>query len=157
MTRPDSFPLWTRIPPPLVFAAVFLGAMFLQRAVWPGAAASSSVLDMVGGVIAGLGLGLGVFAAGLFVAGHTTIIPHGQPSHFIVRGPFARTRNPMYVGMSLVYLGLALWFRAWLALPLLALPIVYVSRWVIPVEEAALRAKFGQEYEDYCRRVRRWL
>ena len=72
-------------------------------------------------------------------------------------GPYAYTRNPMYTGMTLVYISAAL-LLDWLW-PILLLPIVLLVlfRLVISREERYLAAEFGEEYEAYRRRVRRWI
>jgi protein-S-isoprenylcysteine O-methyltransferase Ste14 len=148
---------WSLVPPPLVFVSAFLAGMFLQRALWPRAVATSTPRITLGATLVGLGLALTLGAIGLFLAHRTTVIPHGQPSRFVARGPYRRTRNPMYVGLFTAYIGTVVWTGAWLAIPFIALPIVHLMRWVIPMEEAGLQERFGQEYDDYRARVRRWL
>jgi len=63
----------------------------------------------------------------------------------------------MYVGVTLVYLGAALALGQVLTFALIVLPWAAVNLIVIPFEEARLRITFGKDYDDYCRRVRRWL
>jgi protein-S-isoprenylcysteine O-methyltransferase Ste14 len=75
----------------------------------------------------------------------------------VVRGPFALTRNPMYLGLVLVSLGIA--FSAG-SLPMFAVPVLVfaTTNWVhIPFEEQKMRRQFGAAYDDYVRRVPRWL
>jgi protein-S-isoprenylcysteine O-methyltransferase Ste14 len=87
-----------------------------------------------------------------------TNIKPSQPTTAIVQtGPFRFSRNPLYISLTLFYLGVCLMFNAlW---PLLLLPplLVVVQRGIIYREERYLEAKFGEEYRDYRRRVRRWL
>lgn len=111
-------------------------------------------------------LGCAVFVIGLIVAGwgwvtflrtRTTTVPGEASSRLVTWGPYRFTRNPMYAGLSLVYLGEAgLLRQAW---PVAFLPLVvaYVNWVVIPVEERMLGERFGDAYEQYRRRVRRWL
>jgi len=103
------------------------------------------------------GLALAVSAAGLFARYRTTIVPHGRSSTLVVRGPYRFTRNPMYLSMSIVYLGVALWTGAWLSIALLVLPLWVIDRAIIPMEERQLRERFGESYAAYGARVRRWL
>ncbi|MBM9465646.1 isoprenylcysteine carboxylmethyltransferase family protein [Aeromicrobium sp. YIM 150415] len=72
-------------------------------------------------------------------------------------GPYRRSRNPMYVGMAGLLLAHAVGRRSWTAGVPLALYIAVVDRCQIPVEEKALRAAFGTDYDHYARRVPRWL
>ena len=67
------------------------------------------------------------------------------------------TRNPMYLGFALALLGWGLWLGHAVALGVPLAFVLYVNRFQIQPEERALRAKFGAPYEDYRRRVRRWL
>ena len=83
--------------------------------------------------------------------------PREAPTAIVTGGPFARTRNPGYLGMALIYTGISLAAnRRW---PLVALPAVLaiVDRGVVRREEAYLTERFGDDYEDYQRRVPRWL
>jgi protein-S-isoprenylcysteine O-methyltransferase Ste14 len=87
----------------------------------------------------------------------TALLPGGATTTVIRRGPFAVSRNPLYVGLLVLSAGLALLAASTWAL--LALPVEWaLLRWgaVLP-EERYLSAKFGQEYDDYVARVRRWL
>jgi hypothetical protein len=75
----------------------------------------------------------------------------------VTEGPYRFSRNPMYVGLSLLYVGIALWTHALWALPLLPLVLWGLWRRVIRREERYLAAAFGADYAAYTRRVRRWL
>jgi protein-S-isoprenylcysteine O-methyltransferase Ste14 len=87
----------------------------------------------------------------------TALLPGGATTAVIDTGPFARSRNPLYVGLLVLSAGLAL--LAGSAWALAALPLEWaLLRWgaVLP-EERYLAAKFGAAYDDYTARVRRWL
>jgi protein-S-isoprenylcysteine O-methyltransferase Ste14 len=73
------------------------------------------------------------------------------------RGPYRFTRNPMYLGMTVAYVGFTLVFNTAWPLVLLLLVMIGMHRFVIRVEEAYLTELFGQEYAEYRRRVRRWI
>ena len=84
-------------------------------------------------------------------------IPFNPSTRIVVHGLYRFTRNPMYIGFALWTLGLAILVdSAWM---LLAVPIglVLIDRFVITREERYLERKFGEEYLDYKRRVRRWI
>ena len=103
------------------------------------------------------GLTLILWSAFWFRRKQTSIEPHHTPTALIVEGPYRLSRNPIYLGMALILAGLALWFGAvssWL--PVLAFPVI-ITRRFIDREEAALRAAFGSEAEDYLTRTGRWL
>ena len=153
----SSHPL-LRVPVPWVFVLNYLlGVLFQWLAPLPFAWTLPVRADIVGGVLFILGV---VVAGSGWLAFHrvgTTRVP-GQVSTTLVSwGPYRVTRNPMYVGLSLAYLGEAALLRqVWPAL-LLPLTLIYLQRVVIPLEETRLREAFGSVYIDYCARVRRWL
>ncbi len=87
----------------------------------------------------------------------TALLPGGATTTVIDRGPFARSRNPLYIGMLVGAAGVALVASSTWAL--VALPLEWaLLHWgaVVP-EERYLTAKFGTTYTDYVERVRRWL
>ncbi len=78
------------------------------------------------------------------------------PDRLLQTGPYAYTRNPMYLGHLIFLLGLALSSRSPLAWALWLVNLAWFHRRVL-YDEARLRAKFGAEFTDYCARVRRWI
>ncbi|WP_234026700.1 methyltransferase family protein [Melaminivora suipulveris] len=105
------------------------------------------------------GLALDVWALLLFRRQRTTPSPlaPGRSRTVVQSGPYSFTRNPMYLGVALLLAALCLWLGSPLSLLAIAAFVAYITRFQIQPEERALRAKFGVPYEDYCRRVRRWL
>lgn len=97
-------------------------------------------------------------------AGRRAMIKHGtnvnptQPTTKIVEsGPFRITRNPLYLGLTLIYIGLSLLLNTWWSL-LLLIPVWLVMHFaVVRREEAYLESKFGKTYVSYRARVRRYL
>jgi protein-S-isoprenylcysteine O-methyltransferase Ste14 len=103
-----------------------------------------------GAVIAGWGLAT-------FYRARPTTVPGESSNQLVTLGPYRFTRNPMYVGLTLAYLGeVGLLRQTW---PLVTLPLVlaYLNWTVIPVEESNLTEVFGGAYAAYCRRVKRWI
>jgi protein-S-isoprenylcysteine O-methyltransferase Ste14 len=146
-------------PPPLLFVAGFVTGLGLHTlaplGLIPGGPTASSAA--LAWALVGLGLGVLAWAMTTFARARTAILPHRPASQVVEKGPYWYSRNPMYVGMGLLYLGLALWLdRLW---PVLLLPVVYALLWrlVVRREEAYLTSAFEGEYEGYRRRVRRWL
>jgi protein-S-isoprenylcysteine O-methyltransferase Ste14 len=78
------------------------------------------------------------------------------PEHLVTESIYAYTRNPMYLGHLIFMLGLAVTFRSWFALALLAVHVIWFHRRVLG-DEAGLRARFGAQYEEYQKRVKRWI
>jgi protein-S-isoprenylcysteine O-methyltransferase Ste14 len=93
----------------------------------------------------------------LFRRHQTGLLP-GQATHSLIDdGPFRRSRNPLYVGLLALYLGLALLAPTFWALALFPAAVLLVLWGAIRPEELYLHARFGAQYDDYARRVRRWL
>ena len=75
----------------------------------------------------------------------------------ITSGPYQFTRNPMYLGIVILTLSIAIWFGAW---PMLGAPVALfaTANWIhIPFEEAKMRRQFGTVYDEYVAKVRRWI
>lgn len=144
------------IPPPLLYAIPLAAGLLLHRAylivLMPRGAAVP-----LGALLVVLGLGLVGFAMASFLRARTSPIPIKPTTAIVETGPYRFTRNPMYVGLAALYLGVTLWVDSlW---PALFLPVALftVQRFVIPREERYLEAKFGDQYRGYKARVRRWL
>lgn len=153
--RPDI-----HVAPPLVYGVGFLIGYLLGLVLpipWSGDSATVHPLMIAGLLFIGLGFALALWGVAVLGRAKTTILPFRASTAVVSDGPYRFTRNPMYVGMTLGYLGAALLFNtAW---PLILLPLVLwaMVQLVITREEAFLSATFGSEYDDYRRRVRRWL
>jgi protein-S-isoprenylcysteine O-methyltransferase Ste14 len=148
-----------RVPPPLIFVVGFLVAWVLDR-FWraiPLLSASSAALGPIGFVLLVGGVALSAWAMLTFRRAHTAIIPIRPARRVVSHGPYRFTRNPMYVGLTIAYIGIAVLYNS--AWPLILLPLVLIVlvRTVIEREEAYLRVAFGTEYIAYQSRVRRWL
>lgn len=146
-------------PPPFVFVAGWLVAWWLNTRI-------DFVIHGTGPGGLQLALGTGLMAAGLLLVGsglvtftyaRTAVMPTRPARQLVAWGPYRFTRNPMYVGLTALYLGLTLLLN--MAWPLVTLPVVLIVMTVVVIrrEERYLRQAFGGDYEAYCRRVRRWL
>lgn len=161
MTEPDRrlpHP-GVRIPPPTFFAAGFLIAYLIHRALpVPIVGPRMVEVHVIGGWALVLGgLALLAWAGFTFARARTAIYPN-RPARLLVQsGPYGFSRNPMYVGLTAAYLGGTLLMNS--AWPLLVLPMVLISisYFVIRREERYLEGAFGESYREYSRRVRRWL
>jgi len=145
------------LPPPLMFGVAFgIGALFQHFVPVPFVAGVASTY-FAGIIILAAGVCLGLYLAATFLMRRTTLNPFAEPSVFVARGAYRFCRNPMYLSLITAYLGATLMFgSAWSLVALLA-PIAVLIRVVIPFEEARMLATFGESYQAYCARVRRWL
>ena len=145
-----------RIPPPLIYVAGFVLGLLLERA-FPILALPKTPSRVAAVLCVALWATLTVWSIGLFRRAHTSFIPIRPTTALVVAGPYRFTRNPMYLGVAGLYLGLALWFGVFWALILLPAVIAVVQYYVIAREEQYLEQKFGEEYLEYKARVRRWI
>lgn len=152
-------PAWLALKlPPLVLVALTAGAMWALPALarLPLPPAWRTALG-----VACAAAGLAVCLAGVlaFRQARTTVDPvhPGAASALVVRGIYRRTRNPMYLGFALALLGWALALGTLAALAPLPIFVAWLNRWQIAPEEAALRARFGADFDAYAARVPRWL
>ncbi len=150
---------WMLIPPPLFFAAPLVLGILLNRAIpLPLLPESLSAWrPWLAGVFFALFLATAAHGIGRFVRAHTTIIPHARPNALVTSGPYRLSRNPMYIGLTCIYLGLTVLANTVWPLPFLLLPLWVLQTRVIPYEEQMLTDTFGGEYTAYTARVRRWL
>ncbi len=89
--------------------------------------------------------------------GHGTPIPVAPPQRLVLRGAFRFVRNPAYLGADALLLGQGLLFASGPVLAYAGMMAVFYHLLVVLHEEPSLRRKFGAAYEDYCRRVPRWV
>ena len=144
-----------RLPPPIwmfLFLAIAGAANIfyptMQIAHWP----------FLGVTLIIAGVSLGCWAFVLFRLEGTELNPISERNEkLVILGPYRFTRNPMYLGLILISLGIAFWVGT---LPMFAVPVLVfaTANWVhIPFEEAKMRRQFGTSFDDYARVVRRWL
>jgi protein-S-isoprenylcysteine O-methyltransferase Ste14 len=147
-----------RFPPPLIY----LG--FLVVGIWGGWALGLPALGVepawrnaIGWTVIGIGLVVNIAGAGIFHRLRTAIFPFKPASRLVTTGIYRWTRNPMYLGMALLYAGTGILFDSLLALLFLVPVVAIVQIYVITREEAYLERTFGGEYLEYKARVRRWI
>jgi protein-S-isoprenylcysteine O-methyltransferase Ste14 len=147
-----------KVPPPVVAALLAIAMWFAARATLPLAVplplrvALATVLVLLGVAFAGSGV-----VAFLKAKTSRNPLRPEEASSLVCSGAYRFTRNPMYLGLLLVLFG---WAAALSSALALAGPVIfaeYISRFQIKPEERALAALFGSQYEQYKRRVRRWL
>lgn len=89
--------------------------------------------------------------------GRGTPVPTDPPKELVVTGFYRYVRNPIYVGVLLIFLGHFLWFGYWALLIYAMVAFVIVHYFIVLYEEPTLKRKFGAAYEDYLKRVPRWI
>lgn len=145
-----------KIRPPLVVLILYVIAMAFhfifkfERIVPPAYLGLGAIIFLAG-------LGIMLWAHQLFTK-HKTSVRHDQtPIVFVLEGPYRFTRNPMYVGGLIMFLGIAVMAGTW---PFLAVPVVMLiilDKVFIPWEERTMTELFKDEYRAYLIRTRRWI
>jgi protein-S-isoprenylcysteine O-methyltransferase Ste14 len=144
------------IYPPMWLVIGLIGIFVLDQYL-PVSRFTGPAAMAFGSVAIVIGLLLLVLAGGLFRKADTDMIPFREVRALVTEGVYRYTRNPMYLGMALILLGTACTtgILSGLAVPLLFMAIIEI-RYIRP-EEAVLRQLFGEEFDAYCKRVRRWI
>lgn len=146
------------IPPPL-WAALFIAMTYWLGLLLPFAQDLPEWRHKpTGAILVAAALAVLFFSMGQFFFAGTQLLPNSPTNNrLVVTGVYAFTRNPMYLAMTLLTLGVAVW---------LGQPLIYLSpllmyliadRVFIPFEEAKMRRQFGEQFDSYCTRVRRWI
>jgi protein-S-isoprenylcysteine O-methyltransferase Ste14 len=91
------------------------------------------------------------------IGGRGTPAPVDPPTELVVRGLYRYVRNPMYIGVALLILGEAAFFRARILFEYAVIAFIFFHLFVLLYEEPTLRRKFGESYDRYCRSVPRWI
>lgn len=112
--------------------------------------------------VVGMAVGVGGAALTLWCVitfafvGRGTPAPFDPPRRLVVQGPYRFARNPMAIGVALVLTGAALFYQSVVLFGCTGLFLLIIHLFVVWYEEPTLRRLFGEEYEAYTRRVRRW-
>jgi protein-S-isoprenylcysteine O-methyltransferase Ste14 len=165
MASPDDTP-GVIAPPPLLF----LGALAVELALdfglarlstglpgWLRLGAGASLAAAAGALFAAAAGALFAGALGRFRRAGTPVEPWRPSSALVTDGVYRFTRNPIYLGMALLYAGLALGADSAVALALLVPLLALVQAGIVAREERYLEGRFGDEYRRYKASVRRWI
>lgn len=143
-------------PPPLIFAIPLIVGLVAN---W-----LSPLPILAGRVGLWMGIALAIAGLGLIVTGiiefrhaNTAVVPFSPTTAIVSSGPFRFTRNPLYLGFVLIYIGASLAANTLWPLFMLPLAILVLLHGVVKREERYLERKFGTAYTDYRARVRRWI
>jgi len=154
ISPPNRFP-W----PPLIYLGAIAAGILLGVA-YPLPWIEGPLADILfaaGWLLVATGLVLDIAALRALNRASTTVLPNRASEHLVISGPFAVTRNPIYLGNTILTAGIgliagSLWFL------LFAVVAAFLTqKLTIESEERHLEARFGKKYRDYRHRVRRWL
>ncbi|MEP9351595.1 isoprenylcysteine carboxylmethyltransferase family protein [Xanthobacter sp. KR7-225] len=152
--RPNRIP-W----PPLLYGAALalgFGLGWLAPLGWPREPAGGA-LRIAGGTLAAMGLALDLWSVVALHRARTNILPHRAADRLVTGGPYALSRNPIYLGNTLLVLGLGLALaNGWLMVAAFTAAVA-TDRLAARREEAHLAARFGAEFAAYRARVPRWI
>ena len=145
------------IPPPIIYLLIFLSSFLLQRAL-PIKLSVSYYLTLSVGIICIISsIAVLIAAIGLFIKSKNTLITIRPANSLQTAGIYSFTRNPMYLGLMLLYTGIAMIIVNWWALILLPELVLIVTYFIIKPEERYLERSFGLLYLQYKREVRQWI
>jgi protein-S-isoprenylcysteine O-methyltransferase Ste14 len=147
----------------VTYTALFIGLLFIylpgRLLAWSGVVRpeANGAPQIAGMIIGGVGTVIALWCIFAFVfVGKGTPAPVDPPRRLVIRGPYRFVRNPMYIGAGLVLAGLAIFYKSILVAVYAGLFFLAAHIFVVTYEEPTLRRTFGQEYDAYCARVRRW-
>lgn len=145
------------IPPPIIYLLIFLSSFLLQRALPIKLSVSYDLTLSVGIIFIISSIAVLIAAIGLFIKSKNTLITIKPANSLQTAGIYSFTRNPMYLGLMLLYTGIAMIIVNWWALILLPELVLIVTYFIIKPEERYLERSFGLLYLQYKREVRRWI
>ena len=143
-------------PPPLIFAGALAAGLLLGRTLHVGEPDDGIARNLGIAAIAG-GLLVGGAAFASFGRAGTKVNPYEPSTTFVSSGVYRFTRNPIYVGMTSIYIGIALRTRSIPALVMLPIALALLDSGVVDREERYLERRFGDSYRAYRAKVPRWF
>ena len=144
------------VPPPLIYLASGLLGILIDELL-PSSAKFDDWIRVTGIVFAIASFGVLPPVLSRFRSEDTPFDVRKTPSALITSGPFRISRNPSYVGLTALYVGIGLAASSIGMLVLTVVPVAVLNHWIIPLEEQRLSDEFGEAYAEYRARVRRWI
>lgn len=146
------------IPPPLFYVLTFLAAVFIQKKIpIDDSLFHLQVTKFLGIIFIVLALFFLIRSTRQFFQSKNTAITIRPASSLQTNGIYNITRNPMYFGLALLFLGITCFIGNWWNIIFFPLLLIVLQEYVIKREERYLKRRFAQEYLDYQHKVRRWL
>lgn len=145
-----------KFPPPLIYLISILIGIGIGR-VSPMAFLPAGLATPLGAIVSAAALALAILGFRELKRHETTPRPDKASSAIVKTGPYRVTRNPLYVSLATLQLGIGLWTNnLWIVLMLIPVWLVMTTQ-IIAREEAYLERVFGEEYSSYKTSVRRWI
>lgn len=148
----------------ITYSALFIGFLLIYAPArvlaWSGIIRPEVIGEpqVSGMVIGAAGAAIALWCIFTFATiGRGTPAPFDPPRRLVIRGPYRFVRNPMYIGAGLALAGAALFYQSWPLLGYAGFFLLATHLFVISYEEPTLQRMFGQDYDSYSRKVRRWL
>ena len=147
-----------KIPPAIVFGLIAWG-MWWVASIDSGHFVDPELGRVLFWILSGIGGMFGVAGLYSFYRARTSFDPHkpDKASALVTSGIYRISRNPMYVGLGIILGAWAIWLGSLLSMVGVVLFMLYITRFQIVPEERAIEEKFGEEFEEYKSKVRRWL
>ncbi|MEW8276480.1 MAG: isoprenylcysteine carboxylmethyltransferase family protein [Candidatus Thiodiazotropha taylori] len=144
------------LPPPVIhIVSIGLGGVIGNY--FPMPLPHWVILQWIGVMLSVMAIAITLWGMRVFQVSRNPVAPNQPVTRLMVSGPYRFTRNPLYLSLILLQLGVALFFlNGWMVL-LLAPVVVFVRYYVVAREEAYLLRRFGTDYQAYQNRVRRWI
>jgi protein-S-isoprenylcysteine O-methyltransferase Ste14 len=136
---------------------ILLVLSVLQGFIFPGPVFLLPPFTYAGFLIIGFGCALALWSRSLFLRNSTTLQPSEEPTSLVTAGPFRISRNPIYLGMAAILLGVTVVQGTLVTLVFPVMFVTVIELFMIPGEERNLEKIFGESYRDYKKRVRRWM
>lgn len=146
------------IPPPLFYVLFFLVAVLVQKKITIDDSFFHLPITKIAGIVLlVISLFFSVSSLMKFFKSKNTLIPIKPASSLQTNGIYGISRNPMYVSLAIVYLGLTCLIGNWWNIILFPFLILIIQEYIIKREEKYLERAFGEKYIEYKNKVRRWL
>jgi protein-S-isoprenylcysteine O-methyltransferase Ste14 len=146
------------IPPPLLYVFIFAAAAYLQKKFYiDNSIFHLMLIKAVGVLFLIVGFYFSVTSLTNFFKSRNTVVLIKPATSLQTSGIYSISRNPMYVSLTFIYLGIACFIGNWWTIILLPGLVFIVQAYVIKNEEKYLERTFGDQYLEYKKRVRRWL
>lgn len=145
--------------PPVLQVLIIAFAMYGLSGLLPNLQVMVFGTNWLANILVIIGVALAIMGVLAFKKAQTTVNPHTpeKSANLVTTGIYHYTRNPIYLGMLLILLGWAFYLSNVAALLVLPIFIIYMSRFQIQPEERVMMQNFGDEYQAYMIKVRRWL
>ena len=144
------------VNPFVIYLGVAIAAVALQQ-IAPLPFIAQTPARVLGLLLIALNFGFGLPALQGMLRAKTSPNPHRPSTALVLSGVYRFTRNPMYVGLTLVFAGVLTFFKVTWGLVFIPLVVVLITIWVIVPEEKYLENKYGEDYLQYKSSVRRWI